>query len=216
MKETRATFMARLAERAAPQTDIDDIMFAYDFAKEAHRTQWRDSGERYFEHVRAVALILLDELNWFDKELLIALLLHDTGEDSPILGNRLEDYAEFIRTARIRIQKMFGSAVADLVIKLTKPEVDGKQFRTKEEAHAYYLAELAKDPLALVGKALDRLHNVRCLAGTREEKRIRILAETTDIYLPLFQGALQHPETLCHMTLLISKLEEAMGVYETV
>lgn len=59
------------------------IEMAYQDAKDAFREKYREGGERYFEHIRAVALILILYLRVRDYELIIAALLHDIVEDIP-------------------------------------------------------------------------------------------------------------------------------------
>lgn len=158
--ENRQTFLDRLQGHFS-QTDIDLIEFAYDLAKEAHRTQKRDRGGRYFEHPRAGCIIMMDELGLYDKDMLIAFLFHDVGEDTPLLGNRNEYYDDFISKAKFRLGLLFGDKVADIVIRLTKPEIDEKRFFSKEETTTYYNSELLKSEEAIVGKEIDRLHNLR-------------------------------------------------------
>jgi len=95
--ENRQRFLDRLAGHFSIE-DMRLIEYAYDLSKEAHRTHVRDSGERYFEHPREGALIIIDELKLYDRDLIIAFLLHDTGEDSPIFGNRNVSYKLFRET----------------------------------------------------------------------------------------------------------------------
>ena len=59
------------------------IEAAYRIAKEAHRQDFRRSGERYFEHVRAVSLITTEYLRIRDADACAAGLVHDTPEDHP-------------------------------------------------------------------------------------------------------------------------------------
>ncbi len=61
---------------------------AYAFSKEGHRLQTRDSGRRYFDHVRACSWIAINELQLHDFELHLALLLHDIVEDTYLLTHR--------------------------------------------------------------------------------------------------------------------------------
>ncbi|MFZ1719983.1 MAG: HD domain-containing protein [Candidatus Moraniibacteriota bacterium] len=56
---------------------------AYRVAKEAHRKDVRRSGERYFEHPRAVALIMSEYLRLRDADAIAAGLTHDVPEDHP-------------------------------------------------------------------------------------------------------------------------------------
>jgi GTP pyrophosphokinase len=57
------------------------IARAYDIAKEAHKEDARRSGERYFEHPRAVAIIALEYLRISDADAIAADLVHDVPED---------------------------------------------------------------------------------------------------------------------------------------
>lgn len=186
MKENRQTFIERLKRHNASNSDIDMIMLAYDVSKEAHRTHVRDSGERYFEHPRALVIIALDELGWYDRDVICALFLHDAGEDSPIFGNRTEGWDNFVITATYRISRMFNENVAEIVIALTKPEVDGIRFFFKKETGEYYLSNIVKEEKVLRCKAIDRLHNLRTLPDCTSEKIGRMIVETEGKYIPLF------------------------------
>lgn len=186
MKENRNTFIERLKRHGASSSDVDMIMLAYDISKEAHRTHTRDSGERYFEHPRALAIIALDELNWYDRDVICALFLHDTGEDSPIFGNRNSGWENFVITAKYRIGRMFNENIAKIVIALTKPEVDGIRFFGKKEVMEYYLSNIIKEDKVLRYKAIDRLHNLRTLPKCTSRKIERMIAETEEKYIPLF------------------------------
>ncbi len=215
--ENRATFETRLRNHFS-QKDMDEIMFAYDLSKEAHRTHKRDSGERYFEHLRVVVIIVLDELGsvgllgLYDKKSIIGLLLHDTGEDSPIFGSNKLTYDEFVTTVKFRIGKIFGSDVADIVISLTKPFIDNVRFMTKDETNTYYLDGLQKDPKVLLLKMIDRLHNVRSLSGCSETKRIKITKETIEVYLPLFEKIYGDVHYGSHAQILVKKISEALNI----
>lgn len=183
-KETRTTFIERLQNHFS-QSDIQLIEYAYDLSKSAHRTQSRDSGERYFEHPRAGCLILMDELGLYDSDLLIGFLLHDVGEDTALLGNVTKSYDEFITTAQFRIGLSFGPEITDIVIRLTKPSVDNVRFHSKSEAFDYYISELKKNPAAMVDKLVDRLHNLRSLPGNQKAKIQRQIDETESVYIPM-------------------------------
>lgn len=185
--ENRKTFLKRLEGKFSPE-QIENIDFAYDIAKESHRPQSRDSGERYFEHPRAGCLIMLDELELYDYDLLISFLLHDTGEDTPIWGNITDSYDAFVKKARYRLTQVFNEKIADTVIRLTKPSVDGKKFHTKDQAFEFYINQLQESEDAVLGKMVDRLHNLRSLTGNKPEKIQKQINETENVYLPIFQG----------------------------
>lgn len=184
--ENRQKFLNRLS--SLPSEQIQLIDFAYDITKEAHRSQNRDSGERYFEHPRSVSLILIDELRILDPNMIIASEFHDTGEDTPIFGNITKGYYQWERTATFRISKVANPQVAEYVIGLTKPKVDNIDFFSKDEAHDFYINRLKKSPPEIILlKMCDRLHNLRSLAGTSPEKQIKTCKETTNVYLPIFE-----------------------------
>lgn len=209
-QENRQTFIDRLMARNVPQADIDEILFAYEIAKEAHRTHMRGTGDRYFEHIRAVALIMLDELDWYDKTMLISMLLHDVGEDSGIFGNRTRGYEPFVKIAEYRIGKIFGPDVAHIVVLLTKPAVDGVRFHSKPEAYEYYRQRLETDPRAIIGKMVDRLHNLRTLDGVAPEKRTRKLAETKNEYVPIFAKVATGDEYQPYASILFQKIQDEL------
>ena len=87
-----------------PSADITMIEKAYQIGKEAHKDQFRKSGEPYIIHPLWVAIILADlEM---DKETIVAGMLHDTVEDTEMT---VED-----------ITREFGEEVALLVDGVTK------------------------------------------------------------------------------------------------
>ena len=88
----------------APLLDIPLIERAYRYAWGAHKGQTRKSGEPYILHPVAVALICATQ--YMDTTTVIATLLHDVVEDTPI---SVED-----------IEAEFGGPVAHLVDGVTK------------------------------------------------------------------------------------------------
>ncbi|MPN11203.1 hypothetical protein SDC9_158504 [bioreactor metagenome] len=183
--ENRASFLERF-QSLSPET-VQSIDFAYDIAKESHRTNKRDTGERYFEHPRQVALILIDELHILDPDMTMALLFHDTGEDTPIFGNITKNYYQWKETAEFRISKVSNPQVAKYVVGLTKPCVDNVNFSSKQEVYDFYIEGLKNsNPETILLKMCDRLHNLRSLAGVTKEKQIRTCTETLEIYFPIF------------------------------
>lgn len=169
--EDRESFFKRIAFYY-PTMDprYKEIERAYNYAKDAFRDKKRDDGERYFEHIRAVALILIDYLRVRNYRLIIAALLHDIVEDCP--SWTIE-----------RVQEEFGDYVALLVEFLTKPS--NKEFQSKKDrTRVYHLRfETAPREFFLI-KLSDRLHNIITLWSCTAEKRVRKIAETREEYLP--------------------------------
>ena len=163
--------LIEMVEEYSPQSDIELIIKAYNFAEIAHEGQFRRSGEKYFIHPVQVALILA-ELR-MDSTTIIAGLLHDVIEDTEY------DY-EFI-------VKEFGKEIAELVdgvTKLTRLTFESKEERQAENLRKMFIA-MAKDIRVVLIKLADRLHNMRTLNYQTDEKRREKALETLEIYAPI-------------------------------
>jgi len=137
------------------------VMRAYQLSKHGHKNQSRESGERYFEHPKAVSVILICELKILDPDTIITALLHDIQEDSFIMT--WED-----------IEDIFGRDVVRYVRAVTKEP--GKD----------YLENLLRAPTpALLVKLADRLHNLRTLGDCRPEKQLKQIRETREKYFSI-------------------------------
>ncbi len=184
--EDRLAFHTRLNGHLSKE-DILLVDFAYDLSKEAHRTQKRKSGPRYFEHPRSGCLILMDELNIYEPELLISFLLHDVGEDTPLLGGN-KSYDLFVATLKFRTGSIFGEKVGDIVTRLTKPFVDNIRFFTKEQVYMHYISALKESEDAMLLKMVDRLHNLRTIPVDRKEWTKNQIEETEKVYFSIFSS----------------------------
>lgn len=154
-----------------PSADIELIKKAYNFAKEAHKGQYRVSGELFILHPLEVAMILTDLR--LDAATIAAGLLHDVVEDTKY---SLED-----------IEKNFGKEIALLVDGVTKL---GKiEYKTKEEQQAENLRKMflamAEDIRVILIKLADRLHNMRTLRYLSKAKQREKSIETIEIFAPL-------------------------------
>src|SRR5688500_8845619 len=144
----------RELEQAAdylPDEQRAQLRRAWTIGAAAHAGQTRKSGEPYITHPVAVAKVLADQ--GLDVETLIAAILHDTLEDTPLSREALE--AEF------------GETVADLVDGVTK--LDKLQFRDRQEAAAEsfrkMMLAMSRDLRVILIKLADRLHNMRTLSA---------------------------------------------------
>ncbi|MGN1144989.1 MAG: RelA/SpoT family protein, partial [Acetatifactor sp.] len=163
-----------------PSDDISMIAKAYQVASEAHKNQFRKSGEPYIIHPLNVAIILAQlEL---DKETIVAGILHDVVEDTIMTEEDLK--------------RELGEDVALLVDGVTKLEKiplsqEGEQSDVKLEMQAENLRKMflamAKDIRVIMIKLADRLHNMRTLKYQKPESQQRIAKETLEIYCPIAQ-----------------------------
>lgn len=77
-----------MAEPHYDEEQLLELEYAIDFATQAHEGQKRKSGEPYIIHPLAVARILT---KWdMDIDTVIAGVLHDTVEDTPVTLEQIE------------------------------------------------------------------------------------------------------------------------------
>ncbi len=155
------------------------IKQAIEFCIEAHKTQFRKSGEPYVVHPILVAAITAHYSS--DESMVLAALLHDIVEDT---SYSLDD-----------ITHLFGVDVANIVDGLTKITV----IRDHELTHSKETDKLLKsamtfrkmliasieDVRVLLVKLFDRTHNMLTLDALTPEKQIRISEETLVVYAPI-------------------------------
>lgn len=163
-------------ERAAnylPQAQRAQLRRAWAVGAEAHAGQTRKSGEPYITHPVAVAQVLAEQ--GLDVETLVAAILHDTIEDTPL--------------SRQDLATQFGETVAELVDGVTK--LDKVRFADRQEAAAEsfrkMLLAMSRDLRVILIKLADRLHNMRTLGAQSPEARRRIAIETLEIFAPIAQ-----------------------------
>lgn len=183
-------FLTELSPNISAQDRIE-IQHAYEYAARHHAGQTRSSGEPYVTHCVAVAKILNDM--HLPAPVLIAGLLHDVVEDTPIT---LDD-----------VRREFSDEVARLVDGVTKltnlPRVsrgddnpgysglEGEQrldLRSRdkdaETIRKTFLA-MGEDVRVVLIKLADRLHNMRTLKHLSPERQRKIARETLEIFAPL-------------------------------
>lgn len=151
--------------------DFELLKKAYEYARNAHKSQLRNSGEEFFMHPYNVALILAD-LN-MDIPTIIGALLHDVVEDTDI-------------TSEV-ICKEFSEEIGNLVegvTKLTKITYHSKEERIAENMRKMVIA-MSKDLRVIIIKLADRLHNMRTLEYMSDIKKREKALETLEIYAPI-------------------------------
>ncbi len=152
------------------------IEHAIELAKKAHEGQFRKTGEPYIVHPLAVKKILEE---WgMDEDTIIAGILHDTVEDTPLTLDE--------------IKKEFGESVAFLVDGVTKlstarngmRDIDTYLPATRDNFLRLMIA-LGDDIRVLIIKLADRLHNLRTLSALPPDKQKKVAKETLEVFAPL-------------------------------
>ncbi len=154
-----------------PTADMGRIHAAYECAVVAHSGQKRKDGSDYVTHTIAAAQICVEM--GLDEESIIAALLHDCIEDTPLTHDD--------------IAKQFGTTVADIVegvTKLTRVQYTSKEDEQMENMRKMLIA-MSHDIRVILIKIADRLHNMRTMEYQTPEKQLSKSLETMEIYAPI-------------------------------
>ncbi len=169
--ETTADDLLALVRSYNPKTNEPLIRRAYDYGAKMHDGQFRHSGEPYFSHPVAVAVLLTEQR--LDDATIITALLHDTIEDT--------------RASYSEVETLFSHEVAELVdgvTKLTNLQLNSTETKQAENFRKLFMA-MSKDLRVILVKLADRLHNMRTIKSMRPDKQTQKARETMDIYAPL-------------------------------
>ena len=152
--------------------DVELIRDALDVAIDAHKDQYRKSGEPYIFHPLAVAKIAAEKIG-LDSVGIASALLHDVVEDSKY---SIED-----------IEFRFGETIAKIVSGLTKISKLKKDIILSIQAENFrkMLLTLNDDVRVILIKIADRLHNMQTMHYMPSEKQTKISSESLYIYAPI-------------------------------
>jgi len=175
----RKQFFTLLADRLTTE-ELAYVQKAYWLAKEAHRRQSRRlTGERYFEHLRRVALLAGEEFGYWRGDIIALCLLHDVIEDT--------------YTPPDVIASLFGAKMHIWCRSLSKEigafdAVTGEMIRRAKLTDDQYYGDLFmahKEPRIV--KGCDRIDNLGDLASWDAARRQKYEAETRTRVLPIIQ-----------------------------
>lgn len=163
----------RFAVRHLSETDQETVRRAYELGKRVHENQKRKSGEPYFTHPISVARTLADL--GADRDTIVAGLLHDAVEDTPLtLADIERDFGPTVATLIDGVTKLDGVDVAE------KPGLD-----THIETLRKMFTLMQQDVRIMVIKLADRLHNMQTIGFRSPESQKRIATETLDVYVKI-------------------------------
>lgn len=156
-KEVLYNELVKNIEKRFSKEELETIEKAYKLACNAHREQYRKSGEEYVTHSLSVSL-LLSQME-VEKEVIIAGLLHDIiFQNTPY---KLE-----------QVKVDFSEEVADLINEFTN-------FNNINEE------DISIDNSVLLIKLADRLHNMRTIKYMEPERYKEKAKETIEIFSPI-------------------------------
>lgn len=153
--------------------DDNVISSAFDYCVLAHEGQRRKSGNKFYTHPLAVALILVNEIP-LDTESVAAALLHNVLDESDIYT--FNDIVE-----------AFGIDIARIVEGVSKiKKIEISHINSIEQADNYrrLLLTLSADPRIILVKLADRLESMRTLQYIATEHQKKVAQETLNIYSP--------------------------------
>jgi GTP pyrophosphokinase len=157
----------RIATCQLHHDGFERVKAAYQLAEQGHFGQYRIDKSKYFEHPKAVALIVMLECGVFLPNPICLGLMHDLFEKSHIL-------------TWWGIKKLFGKDICR-----------GSRTITKEDGKDYYgeLLEVEKkDWWVQLVKLADILHNFRTMLKTSKSFRSRQLEEKCRVYPLLLES----------------------------
>lgn len=150
--------------------DREMLLRAFEFARNAHATQKRISGEPYVCHPLRTAITVAKFQ--IDTPTVAGALLHDVAEDTPITVDEIE--------------KKFGSTVSFLVRGTTK--LGHVKYRGVEEAVENLrkmMLAMAEDIRVILIKLADCFDNMQTLNALPKERQRLFALETMDLYAPI-------------------------------
>jgi (p)ppGpp synthase/HD superfamily hydrolase len=190
----KATFFAQVEARIENEQLLTAIDMAYRWSKTAFEGIFRDSGERYFEHTKAVAWQILISLEVDDEERLAVLqicsLLHDLLEDTYVADKKI------LRLVYDQISPDITKIISDL---------------TKDKDHKFdrLIASTSVDTKIIKGS--DRWHNLSTISGWKKDRIIRKVRETEEIILPWMEkSASDH-----HVRFMLNQIKQEIRMLKS-
>lgn len=164
------------------------VQRAVEFAALAHKGQFRKNKEPYVAHCVATAAIV---------EGLLAPTEEDTRAEAAIITALLHDVLDDAGVDLESIQLEFGPQIASMVSKVSQLSATNQLVRrrlrlndaepTPEEAAQlrHMIVTMVSEPLVIVVKLADRLHNMRTVYALAPDKQKAVADETRRVWCSL-------------------------------
>jgi hypothetical protein len=165
-----------------------EVRRAVDFAAAAHTGQTRKTGEPYVAHCIATAAIV---------EGLLSPSEDDSRAEAAIIAAVLHDVMDDAGVDRDEVQRHFGPHVALMVSKISQLSATNQLVRRRlrlsdqqpspQEAAQlrHMILTMVSEPLVIVIKLADRLHNMRTVYALPPEKQRAVAEETRRVWCSL-------------------------------
>ncbi|KAF6260029.1 hypothetical protein COO60DRAFT_940116 [Scenedesmus sp. NREL 46B-D3] len=186
------------------------VRAAVEFAAAAHAGQKRKTGEPYVSHCIETALIVEANLpHW----------RHDSRHETAVIAALLHDVLDDTPTTPEQIACAFGPAVSAMVVKVSKlSQVNQMLRRDKRKGvvsgdASYWQSQwqrlkrmmfeaVVEEPLVILVKLADRLHNMRTVYALAPAKQQAIAEETLAVWCSMagslgWHGLKSEMEDLC-------------------
>jgi hypothetical protein len=145
-----------------------------------HRHQTRKSGEPYYMHPINVAMIAIDLIRDNNSNIYEVL---QAKEESIILTSLLHDILEDTYYKQKNIINDFGPEILNYIESVTKASYGNRQYLIENQVAFKDL--LDREPITVIVKLADRMHNLHTIKGHKKiEKRRLIAQETLDFFVP--------------------------------
>lgn len=161
---------------------------AVDMAAKAHEGQYRKTRQPYITHCIETALIveaLLSPNEDDDRaeDAIISALLHDVIDDAGIDPRDIRDvFGEQVMSMVTKVSQL--SATNQLVRRKLRLEQE-KQTRKEVDKLRAMIVTMVSEPLVIVIKLADRLHNMRTVYALAPDKQMAVAGETQKIWCSL-------------------------------
>jgi ppGpp synthetase/RelA/SpoT-type nucleotidyltranferase len=164
------------------------VLRAVEFAAEAHKDQFRKTQEPYVAHCVATAAIV---------ERLLAPTEDDARAEAAVIAALLHDVMDDAGVGLDTVEAAFGGRVAGMVSRVSQLSATNQLVRRRLRLNAaestpqeaaqlrHMILTMVSEPLVIVVKLADRLHNMRTVYALPPDKQRAVAEETRRVWCSL-------------------------------